>query len=84
MSKNKTIKVLVYQAEGEKREEEINSDNLLKSLQKLVNGYIQIAVSSEDYYLLCNEDGLIKQLPINIHYPSLVGDVVWIRKEDMQ
>lgn len=81
---SKMITVLVYHAEGEKAELEINPDNLLTSLQMLVGGYIQIAATSEEYYLLCNEDGLLKELPVNLHYPYLVGNCVLIKKEDMQ
>ena len=84
MSKNEKITVLLYHAKGEESEVEINPDNLLNNLQMLVGGYIQIAATSEEHYLLADEDGLLKERPVNQHYPYLVGNVVLIKKEHLK
>lgn len=45
-------------------------------LQKIVGGDIQVAKETSLGDLLVNEEGLLMNLPLNQHYPYLVGDVV--------
>lgn len=54
---------------------EIN--NSIDALQGLVGGFIELAkVVSEGVGILCNEEGLMFNLPVNIY--GLVGPLVWI------
>jgi hypothetical protein len=57
---------------------------LLKSLvqvQTLVNGHVA-AVKDRGRYILCNEDGHLKNLEPNTHLPDLVGNVI-VTSEDV-
>ena len=61
----------------------------MEKLQKLVGGYIEIAYDDGKTQIICNEEGLLRELPFNSnatimwrnllgYYPArgLVGDVV--------
>ena len=50
-------------------------DDTLTSLQGLVGGYVQTAAFA-DLTLAFNEEGLLRKLPPNPHFPHLVGNVV--------
>lgn len=39
--------------------------NSLKNLQNTVDGYIETATVSSDMVIICNEEGIIKGLPLN-------------------
>ena len=39
--------------------------NTLKALQEIVGGYIETVTLAEDMVIICNEEGLIKNLPPN-------------------
>lgn len=42
-----------------------NISNSLENLQKTVGGYIETATVAEDFTIICNEEGLINDLPFN-------------------
>jgi len=45
----------------------------LKDAQELVEGYIEVIKISNLHYVICNEDGLSKQLPKNNLSLALTG-----------
>lgn len=55
----------------------------LKTLQAYVGGYIEMIPFSEDKILVCNEEGLLNNLPYNLSASlmagrALMGDIVII------
>lgn len=59
-------------------------DNVLESYQKLVDGYIQICYLEDGILAVINEEGLIKDLPVNLwidRYGWIRGDVVFVRDD---
>ncbi len=59
----KTIKVL-YKPAG-KRYEIRRIPNTLEACQELVGGYIEVVKICTNCLLVCNEEGLIRGLPVN-------------------
>lgn len=60
------MKVLLFKVGEEPKEVEI--ENSLESMQKLVGGYIQcvgIPTTDKHYQLVCDEEGLIRGKPFN-------------------
>lgn len=58
----------------------------LEELQSLVDGYIQLVDYTDKYYLVVNEDGLLKDLPRNpfvFGMQSFVGNVAMIEKSQI-
>ena len=43
----------------------------LKQMQDWVGGYIEVHKN-----IICNEDGKMLGLPINVQYPSYVGNII--------
>lgn len=43
----------------------VNVSNSLEALQKNVEGYIETVTLAEDLVIICNEEGLIKDMPYN-------------------
>ena len=43
----------------------------LKQMQNFVGGYIEFVGN-----IICNEDGKLKDLPINRLYPKFVGNII--------
>ena len=43
----------------------VNVSNSLEALQKNVEGYIEVITLAEDLVIICNEEGLIKDMPYN-------------------
>lgn len=58
------IKVIIKRPDEEYGHVSWISDTL-SNLQKTVEGYIETFTVSEDVVIICNEEGLIKQLPFN-------------------
>lgn len=59
------------------RRERIRND--LKSLQGIVDGYIETVTPAEDLVCICNEEGLLRGLPYNISWLNIdfVGTVIF-------
>ena len=55
-------------------------ENSLESLQSIVGGYIE-AIRFNEYLLICNEEGKLKNLPANILYRNdiIVGNIIVCR-----
>ncbi len=65
-------------------------DDDLKSLQKLVGGYVEqvtlYGIEDGHYIILCDEDGRLKNKPLNclISGYVLVGDIIIARQKDFE
>ena len=59
----KKIKVMLYEVGKRGRVVEIGND--LKSMQELVGGYIEVVPLEDDLVVVCDEEGILKYLPIN-------------------
>ncbi len=67
------MKVIIKEPEEQYgRIEEI--DGSLENLQSIVNGYIEMVTIGEDLVVLCNEDGRLLSLPVNV----LINDVEFV------
>ena len=55
-----------------------NISNSLENLQKTVGGYIETVYLTDDVVVICNEEGLLKNLPYNmkLHDQELVGTII--------
>ena len=55
-----------------------NISDSLQNLQKIVEGYIETLYLTDDVVVICNEEGLLKNLPNNmrIHDQELVGTII--------
>ena len=60
----KKIKVLIKQPQ-EPAGHIIRIDNTLKALQRIVGGYIETVTITDGVVLICNEEGKIRDLPVN-------------------
>lgn len=69
------ILCLYFPALGKARLALIRND--LKSVQRAVGGYIETA-SLGGHTLIVNEEGLLKQLPVNEHIAWIRGDAVLV------
>lgn len=68
----KKIKVLWCPVAGEPSIEAINND--LETMQEMVDGYIECVPLRKDIDLICNEEGLIRGMPLNKNrYPQMLG-----------
>ena len=70
------IKVLSKRAGEPPRS--VNIENSLENLQKHVGGYIETVTIAEDAVIICNEEGLLLDLPYNctICGRPFVGDII--------
>ena len=60
------VKVTVFEAgKSEGYIQSYPESPSLKDMQDLVGGYIQLVPLSDSEYMVCNEEGLIKNLPVN-------------------
>jgi hypothetical protein len=89
MNKPKVMPIaIVYKADGETKNVEPKNGIrfMLEELQEYVGGYIELVHLMEPkYYLLVNEDGLLRGLPLNkaasvIAGRRIVGDAVYMEK----
>lgn len=55
-------------------------DNTLEAMQKVVGGYIE-TVSYGHFVVVCNEEGVLKGLPVNSSMPQFVGDIFITRAD---
>ena len=93
------VKVTVFEAgKSEGYIQSYPDSPSLKDMQDLVGGYIQLVPLSDSEYMVCNEEGLINNLPINdmaneilqiqnpyyAMYNVIVGDVFIIKIKDFE
>tara|TARA_B100001094_G_C17614036_1_gene522638 strand:+ start:65 stop:355 length:291 start_codon:yes stop_codon:yes gene_type:complete len=93
------VKVTVFEAgKSEGYIQSFPESPSLKDMQDLVGGYIQLVPLSDSEYMVCNEEGLINNLPINdianeilqvqnpyfATYNVIVGDVFIIKIKDFE
>ncbi len=89
---SKSIEIKVYKTNGEIEDHSLKRPLRLKSLQKLIGGYIELVPQSHDSYngipenkiLLCDEDGHHKRLTPNPKHKSLLGNVVLMDTDDFK
>ena len=48
----------------------------LKDMQDMVAGYIEVVAIDEKYSAIVNEDGRLKDLPVNEKFPMFVGNII--------
>lgn len=65
----KKIRVLVLEVGKEPELRETAPD--LQSFQKIVGGYIQAVKIVDNLYAYCDEEGRLKEKPINVRIPTL-------------
>lgn len=73
------IRVVIVPPEEPAYIKEIEND--LQTMQQVVGGYIEVTRLTQGINIVCNEDGIMKNLPINKHLPWLVGPVFLISSE---
>lgn len=56
-------------------------DGSLQTMQGIVGGYIEVTKLTQGINIVCNREGTLKELPVNMHLPWLVGDVFLISSE---
>jgi hypothetical protein len=54
--------------------QELEIDDTLEALQKVVGGYIETLAVTTDVVAIVNEEGRILGLAPNVHLPGIVGD----------
>lgn len=71
--KNKLNMAKIIKSSGEIIEVEPKNgkDFSLEEMQKIVDGYIQIVTIGSGQYMVCNEEGLIHDLPVNLEASKL-------------
>lgn len=74
------LKGLLLPASGKIRELEI--DNTLEALQKVVGGYIETTAITTDVVAIVNEEGRILGLAPNVHLPGIVGDAFLVSVDE--
>lgn len=72
----KKISVLIK--EPGKKPRHVNISDSLTNLQRTVNGYIETVTVAKDLVVICNEEGLIRNLPYNctICGAALCGTII--------
>jgi hypothetical protein len=55
---------------------DFETDDVLATLQKAVDGYIELVRVGDDVFIVCNEDGLAYNLPDNCGF---VGNIVFVQ-----
>ena len=85
------IEAIHLKYNGDQEDIELDNDNLLKALQEAVDGYIEIVriPGDSNMILVVNEDGLLKQLPVNaiasaIARQPIVGNAVMIQRSILE
>jgi len=58
-----------------------NQETVLETLQDAVGGYIEL-VKTPEAFVICNEEGVMRNLPRNPVQPFL-GDIVLLTAEEM-
>lgn len=63
------------------------ADNKLKTMQNAVGGYIEVVQLDAENLMVCNEEGIIRDLPYNtiasyLHNSAIFGDVIIMRESE--
>lgn len=72
-----------------KQAEIVEIKNELKPLQQIVGGYIEVLPLSNEILMVCNEEGKLKDLPVNFklningHTDFIVGNVLFVGRNDV-
>lgn len=64
---------MAYIAKADGTREPIKTPISLKQAQKAVGGYVQRFFATNGRVVLCDEEGLLKQKPLNEHGTALIG-----------
>ena len=61
----------------------VNVSNSLEALQKNVDGYIETVTIAKDLVIICNEEGLLRDLPYNcsICGVDFVGTILMVGRD---
>lgn len=80
------IGIAILKTDGSTERIYCEPENVLKTLQGAVGGYIEIVtgICPPDYLCIVNEDGLRLQLEPNPYAPHIVGDIALIKAEHME
>lgn len=75
--KEKQILVVIKEP-GQAPKVEPLFDNTLEAFQKAVGGWIEAVTIGDDIVLICNEDGRLQRLPLNVRAAGItfVGTVI--------
>lgn len=73
------IRVVIVPPEEPAYIKEIEND--LQTMQGIVGGYIETTKLTQGVNIVCNEEGLLLNLPRNKHLPWLVGTVFLISSD---
>lgn len=77
--------IILYKEPKKKFETiQINTDNQLADLQKLVGGYIEVVRINNNHCVICNEEGRLEGLPNNttINGIDFVGNICIVGSAD--
>lgn len=76
------MRVIVKDPERESEYREI--DNTLEAMQEIVGGYIECISVDRDIVIVCNEEGKMRGLPINMPWCGdlLVGTIIVCGTDD--
>lgn len=75
--KENQILVVIKEPGKEPRVEPL-FDNTLEAFQKAVGGWVEAVTIAEDLVIICNEEGLLRRLPVNVRVCGItfVGTVI--------
>lgn len=76
-------KIHVYIKDPGKPPRSVHISNTLENLQKTVGGYIETVTLASDLVIICNEEGIINDLPYNCNVCGhmLFGTVIFCGAE---
>jgi hypothetical protein len=77
------IEIKYFPIKGVPHKKSLSKDNLLKQLQALVGGYVEVVNLGYGKILLVNEEGLLENLPPNPHWPPMVGNIILMNDVDL-
>jgi hypothetical protein len=77
------IDVLVFPVSGDSADvviKMINRAQIVRELQQIVGGRVEQAFSVDNINFLCNEDGVLHDLPCNNFFSEFRGTIVAVRE----
>lgn len=80
---NKRITIL-FKPVGAHALIKVQIENNLKAYQDLIGGYIQVVTLDRKILIILDEEGRLKDLPLNIHtwqYGDIVGDIAFVSEK---
>jgi len=72
----KEYEAIRYTAQGS---EDLITIKAFKQLQEIVDGYIEVVPKGQGFSFIVNEEGMLKNLPVNPIVPRFVGTVILIK-----